>query len=208
MAGMYDVIMRLCAERKIKRADLCRETGVSTSAMTELKKGRTVSLSAQNAQRIADFFGVSVSCLLGEDEDHGTDKPAAPAFAPDVKPLPLLGEIACGEPRFASQELYGYIPANGVSADFCLRAKGDSMTGARINDGDIVFIKKQDSVENGQIAAVAIDDEATLKRVYISDGVVTLVAENPAYAPITVKSSDAKSVRILGRAVTFQSAVR
>jgi repressor LexA len=201
--------MRLCAERNIKRAQLCRETGVSTSAMTELKKGRTVSLSAQSARRIADFFGVSVSCLFG-DTALGVSEAAEARELAGESPrlLPLLGEIACGEPRFASQELYAYVPSNGVSADFCLRAKGDSMTGARINDGDVVFIKKQESVENGQIAAVAIDDEATLKRVYVTPENVTLVAENPAYPPIVLDARDAKSVRILGRAVAFQSSVR
>lgn len=97
-----------------------------------------------------------------------------------------------------------------IKADFCLIAKGDSMINARIMDGDIVFIKKQPMVENGEIAAVAIDDEATLKRFYKdeSTGTVTLVAENPAYAPMVFTASSQKNVYILGKAIAFQSNIK
>ena len=124
--------------------------------------------------------------------------------------IPMLGEIACGEPILMDDshaELYSGIGMS-VKADFCLKCKGDSMVNARIHDGDIVFIKKDEPIEDGQIYAVAIDDEATLKRVYRSENTVTLVAENPAYAPIVVTGADAKNVRILGKAVAFQSIVR
>ena len=90
-------------------------------------------------------------------------------FAGLIRPIttrrfPMLGEIACGKPIFADEDHESYVDASSnIDADFCLTAKGDSMTGARINDGDVVFIKQKPIVENGEIAAVIIGDEATLK---------------------------------------------
>lgn len=110
-----------------------------------------------------------------------------------------------------SEERENYVMSGtDIKADFCLIAKGDSMINARIMDGDIVFIRKQPTVENGEIAAVAIDDEATLKRFYRDEntGTITLVAENPAYAPITFTRDSLENVYILGKAVAFQSNVK
>lgn len=119
--------------------------------------------------------------------------------------VPFLGEIACGEPIYANQEYDSYVITDeGIHADFCIRAKGDSMINAGIDDGDIVFIRRQSCIDNGSIAAVAIDDTVTLKRFYQSDTTVTLVAENPAYAPIIHDFTDGKSIYILGKAVAVQ----
>ena len=96
-----------------------------------------------------------------------------------------------------------------IHADFILIAEGDSMTGARIFDGDLVFIRKQDIVENGEIAAVAVDDEATLKRFYkYGDDLVVLRAENPEYKNQEYRAEDGRQIRILGKAVAFQSDVK
>src|SRR5690606_38420934 len=93
-----------------------------------------------------------------------------------------------------------------IRVDFCLRVQGDSMIGARIQDGDIVFVRRQPTVDNGDIAVVLIDDEVTLKRVYITEQGIILKSENPAYQPIFVSHQEEyRQVRILGRAVAFQS---
>ena len=119
--------------------------------------------------------------------------------------VPFLGEIACGEPIYANQEYDSYVITDeGIHADFCIRAKGDSMINAGIDEGDIVFIRRQSYIDNGSIASVAIDDTVTLKRFYQSDTTVTLVAENPAYPPIIHDFSDGKSIYILGKAVAVQ----
>lgn len=125
--------------------------------------------------------------------------------------IPLLGQIACGKPIFASEDRESYVEAGtNIKADFCLQCKGDSMTGARIFDGDIVFIRKQDIVENGQIAAVIIDDAATLKRVfyYPEKGKLVLQAENPQYEPLVYVGDELNDIHILGKAIAFQSDVR
>ena len=128
-----------------------------------------------------------------------------------VQKFPLLGEIACGTPKFASESIECYIEAGtNVKADFCLRAKGDSMINARIYDGDIVFIHSQDTVENGEIAVVLIDNEATLKRYfyYAEQSKLVLQAENSNYEPFVYVGDELQNVRVLGKAVAFQSDIR
>lgn len=129
----------------------------------------------------------------------------------ELKKFPLLGEIACGEPIFCNEDRESYILAGSdIRADFCLQCKGDSMINARIYDGDIVFVRKQDSVENGEIAAVVIDDEATLKRMfyYPENNMVILKPENTTYKDIVLVNEQLNSFHILGKAVAFQSDVK
>lgn len=165
---------------------------------------------------LAKFFNISIDHLNGLPD---TKKP--PSEEGDlskygimpitIKKIPLLGEIACGEPIYASEDRESYIEiGTDINADFCLRAKGDSMINARIHDGDIVFIRQQPTVENGEIAAVIIEDEATLKRVFYfpNEDRVTLQAENSAFPPLTYQGAELQTVRILGKAVAFQSDVK
>lgn len=127
------------------------------------------------------------------------------------KKVPMLGHIACGKPIFADENRNEYVLADGdIKADFCLTCNGDSMTGARINDGDIVFIRQADMVDNGEIAAVIIEDEATLKRVYYypDKNKLVLNPENPKYEPLVYIGEELDHIHILGRAVAFQSVIR
>lgn len=126
----------------------------------------------------------------------------------ETKKYPMLGNIACGEPTLANEEMGLYVEAGtDIKADFCLRAKGDSMIGARIHDGDIVFIRQQEMVDDGEIAAVLIDDEATLKRVYYDRdaGTLSLFAENPLYKAMHFSGDTLNQIKIIGKAVAFQS---
>lgn len=132
-------------------------------------------------------------------------------MAVETRSVPLLGQIACGKPILAEEHFESYVQAGSdIRIDFCLRAKGDSMVNARIHDGDIVFIRQQPEVENGEIAVVLIGDEATLKRVYMypEEQKLVLQAENPSFAPLVYVGSELEKVRILGKAVAFQSDVR
>ena len=129
-------------------------------------------------------------------------------FPISVKKFPLLGEISCGEPIFANEDRESYVLAGtDIDADFCLKAKGDSMIGARILDGDIVFIKKTDVVDNGDIAAIAVDDEVLLKRFEYSkeENILALHSENPRYRTIRYSGEQLDHIRVLGKAVAFQS---
>ena len=132
-------------------------------------------------------------------------------FRIEKRKFPLLGNIACGTPIFANEEKELYVEAGtNIHADFCLKAKGDSMIGARIYDGDIVFIKKQEMVDNGEIAAVIIEDEATLKRVnyFPEKNLLILKAENSKYEDLIYTGEQLDHIIILGKAVAFQSDIR
>lgn len=128
---------------------------------------------------------------------------------PKTKKIPLLGTIACGEPILATENIDKYIEMpESVGGTFALKCKGDSMINAHIFDGDVVYIREQPNVENGEIAAVLIGDEATLKRVYKYPSKVVLRPENPLYNDITYAEEEMNDVRILGKAVAHLSAVR
>ena len=167
---------------------------------------------------IAKALDTTPAYLMGwEDEPEKTDDLSDLMEKYDnIKPIklkrfPMLGEIACGKPIFADEDREHYIMTDmDIDADFCLTAKGDSMINARIFNGDIVFIKEMPIVENGDIAAVIIDDEATLKRVYYypDQGKLVLNPENPTHAPLVYVGEELNSIRILGRAVYFISPVK
>jgi repressor LexA len=172
---------------------------------------------------LAQALGTDPAYLLGwKDNDEGTPPPASVAdddgqlaaklglMPVKVRRFPMLGEIACGKPIFADEDKESVVMADmDIKADFCLRAKGDSMINARIHDGDIVFIREMPIVDNGEIAAVVIDDEATLKRLYYDrpNNVLQLVAENPRYAPLVFRGEELDHIRVLGKAVYFMSSL-
>ena len=160
---------------------------------------------------LADYFGTSIDYMLGKPLPASNYISLSDNVIPMPKmhSVPLIGTIACGEPILAAENIEAQVAMpEHVFADFALRCKGDSMTGARILDGDIVYIHQQPTVNNGEIAAVLIDDEATLKRVYLSPGQIVLSPANPAYQPFVYSGEAMNQVRILGKAVAFTSAVR
>ena len=155
---------------------------------------------------------VSETWLMGYDvspaRSDGLALPANIIPMPEMRKIPLVGSIACGAPILAEEHIEGHvdIPSN-IHADFALTCKGDSMINARIFDGDVVYIRQQDTVENGEIAAVLIDSEATLKRVRLHDDRIILEPANPLYDPLVFRGEEMNDVRILGKAVAFTSIV-
>lgn len=125
---------------------------------------------------------------------------------PKMNKIPLIGTIACGTPITAVEniECEVDIPEH-INADFALRCKGDSMIDARINDGDIVYIRQQPIVDNGEIAVVLIENEATLKRFYREGNTVTLMPCNSKHKPFFYSGEQLNEIRILGKAVGFTS---
>ena len=174
------------------------------------------SLTQSKIKAIADALETTPSYIMGWNEpdvklDEEDLKFFDNLFPIETKKFPLLGNIACGKPIFADEQFEAYVEAGAnIKADFCLRAKGDSMIGARIYDGDIVFIHKQEMVDDGEIAAVLIDDEATLKRVYYypEKNLLILKAENSNYEDLVYTGEQLDHIIILGKAVAFQSDVR
>lgn len=197
-------------ETGITLKELGEKIGVQKSAIAKYENGRVKNLKRGVIAKLADALQCSPTYLMGLEEENN-DMKLSNIIPITTHKLPMLGEIFCGEPRFTNENRESYVDAGtNIKADFCLKAKGDSMINARIHNGDIVFIRRQDIVENGEIAAVAIDNEATLKRFYRDEeiGTITLVAENPSYAPMVFTAENQKKVYILGKAIAFQSDVR
>ncbi len=159
---------------------------------------------------IANFYETTVDYLVGNSnvQTKGMQLPSNIIPMPEMRKIPLLGTIACGDPILAVENIEDNVDIpEHIHADFALRCTGDSMINARIFDGDIVYIRQQDTVNNGEIAAVLIDDEATLKRVVLYPDHISLEPENPQYRPRVFWNEEMNNVRILGKAVAFTSAI-
>lgn len=158
---------------------------------------------------LAEALRTTPAYLMGWDDSAQAPTPSNIIPMPETRKIPLVGTIACGEPILAEENIEEYVSIpKDLAGDFALRCKGDSMINARIFDGDIVYIRSQDTVENGEIAAVLIDNEATLKRVKLYDDHITLEPENPMYKPLSYWGEEMNEVRILGKAVAFTSIIR
>ena len=228
MSKFSERLKLLRRETGLSQQDFAKQIRTSKSSINMYERGEREP-GLETLEAIADYFNVDMDYLLGKSEHRsksewldGIDKSVdldilrskvkiENLFPIERKKYQLLGEIACGKPITANEEIDLYVEAGAnIQADFCLKAKGDSMIGARIYDGDIVFIRKQPMVEDGEIAAVIIDDEATLKRVYYDQaaGVLQLFAENPQYKTMRFIGEELNHIRIIGKAVAFQSDIK
>lgn len=209
-------IKSLRESKGLNMKEAAKLLGIPYTTYVNYEKGMREPTSEMLIQ-IAELFGVSVDYLLGRSgisqktQLHDTIIPTAPNILPmpEMRKIPLMGVIACGDPILADENIEEYIEIpKHIPADFALTCKGDSMINARIFNGDIVYIRQQDVVENGEIAAVLIDGEATLKRVRFFPDRIILEPENPMYDPFVYRGEEMNAVRILGKAVAFTSAVR
>lgn len=192
----HEIIRALREKQGMSQEALAARLGYKDrSTIAKIESGK-VDLSQSKLEAFAQVFGVSVLHLMGLSPK------------PDMRKIPVLGTIACGAPILAQEHIEGYtaIPED-ISADFALICKGDSMVGARIFDGDLVYIRQQETVENGEIAAVLIDGEATLKRVRFYPESISLEPENPKYKPLILWGEDMNQLRILGKAVAFTALI-
>ena len=213
--SLHDDIKQRRIELGLTMADVAQSVGVSEATISRWESGDIANMKRDKIVSLAKALHVSPSFIMGWDEPETEDIVSSNkynnVFPIKTHKIPLLGDIACGEPIFASEDKESYVLAGtDIRADFCLRACGDSMINARIYDGDIVFIREQPMVEKGEIAAVIINDEDTLKRVYYypEQNIIILNPENPAYEPFVYVGEELNSIRILGKAIAFQSDVR
>lgn len=210
---MRNRIKDLRLERGISQGDLARQLHVAQGMVSYWERG-TYDAPPGILMELARIFDVSVDYLIYNDSVKRRQSVSSfgNVLPISTKKVPLLGAIACGEPIYASEEHGEFaVVWSNIDCDFCVRAQGDSMVGARINDGDLVFCKQADIVDNGRIAAVIIDgNTATLKRFYYDRERehIVLAAENPAYAPLIYDGARISEVRVLGEAVAFQSIVK
>ena len=210
MKDIRIIIKNRREELQLTQQQVADAVGVSEATVSRWETGDIGDLKRSRIMALANILQISPSIIVGVTESESSYH-LVNIFPIGTKQHPLLGDIACGEPILATEQFESYVAAGAdIKADFCLRCKGNSMINARIHDEDIVFIRKQPMVENGEIAAVVIDNEATLKRVYYhkEDGWINLVSENPAFPPLVYAGNDLNKVIILGKAVAFQSDVK
>lgn len=237
MAKLSDMLTYLRKREGLSQQELAVKLGMTRSAIGMYETGKREP-DLETLEAFADFYNVDMNTLTGQRDfplydaaKHSvyvqefnalTEEQKIRALAsvqPPVSNLislepmekvPLIGRIACGEPILAEENIEDYVDLpQHIKADFALACRGDSMIGAGIRDGDIVYIRSQPVVENGQIAAILVDgDEATLKRFYFDGQSVQLVAENPKYPPMVFLGEDIdERVRVIGRAIAYTHAI-
>lgn len=192
-------------ELRMSQEELAKKTGYrDRSSIAKIEQGIN-DISQSKITVFAEALRTTAARLMG----WGDEIPENILPMPKMNQVPLVGTIACGAPILAVENIEDYVDVpEHIQADFALRCQGDSMINARIFDGDIVYIRRQSMVNNGEIAAVLIDEEATLKRVLIFPDHITLEAANPTLAPRSYWQEAMNEVKILGKAVAFTSMVR
>lgn len=203
---LKEILAHLKSENGFTTEQLSLKSGVPKGTINKLLNGETQNPTGGTLKKIADALHCPVELLYpGADLSLRTIRNASDILPVRRRALPLLGEIAAGVPIYADQQLETAFCDDSLHCDFALKIRGDSMTGVRINDGDLVFIRSQDDVDDGEIAVVLVNDEATLKRVYHIPNGLQLLAANPKYPPMIFTFDSCDTIRILGKAVGFQS---
>ena len=198
MNTLGDRIRILRSGRALTQQAVAEALGVSRSAVAMWEKDEREP-DLETLAQLAKLLGVPLTALV-ERREAPLPQNLRPVRA---RRIPLLGTIAAGEPIFAEEEHETYVDVGGsVRADFALEVQGESMEPV-YKDGDVVYIRSQDDVLDGQVAAVVVDNSATLKRVYHLPVGVQLMPLNPAFAPMLFTPENSDSVRILGLAVGY-----
>lgn len=201
--SLSNVLRSRRKELGLTLAEIADKVGVSEATVQRWESGNIKNIRQERISKLAGVLHISPAELMGWETSSDIPKGFIPV--PSTTRIPLVGTIACGVPILAEENVEGYVELpDNIRADFALRCKGDSMIGAGIRDGDIVYIRKTNEVpRNGRIAAVRIDDEATLKRFYLQGDTVRLVAENPAVPTLVFVGEEINSLAVEGLAVGY-----
>lgn len=197
----YEIYERIRNKAGYKDADVSRETGITKSTFSEWRKG-TYTPKEDKRKKIAEFLGVSLEYL---DTGVVTQKGTIQSFW-----VPVVGKVQAGIPVDAIEEILDYEQLDpsleGTGEYFGLKIKGSSMM-PRMCEGDVVIVRRQSSVENGDVAVVLVDGiDATIKKVSFGEKSMTLIPFNPSYDPIVYTQEEVKSlpVRIIGKVVELR----
>ncbi|NNU96211.1 transcriptional repressor LexA [Anoxybacillus sp. EFIL] len=193
-------IKRLMKERGWTQLKTSEMSGISKSTLSDYINCKTL-INPGNVEKLAKAFNVKKSDIDPSFNLEWDEKPNSINLT--FTKLPIVGAVSCGNGVLAYQDIEGYeeVPTSWLNGGeyFFVRAKGDSMINARIMDGDLLLIRRQEDVDSGEIAAVLIDDEIVLKRVYKTNGTIILQSENPKYQPIVLQKTDMKNVQVIGK---------
>ncbi len=208
MPNFGETLKQYREHKHYTQEELAKLVGSSKQVVSRYEKGHR-SPDVSIAQKWAEKLNIPIKFLVDDSLDianyfSNPELPSNLIHLKRIKRIPILGKIACGAPILAEENIEGYIVLpDGVDANYALTCKGDSMIDAGINDGDTVFIKSQPDLENGEIGAVMVNEEATLKKVYKSKDVLTLAPANPSHEPLIFVKNEINQITILGKAVAF-----
>lgn len=189
-------------ELGLTQKEVAEKVGVSEGTVSRWESGSIANMRRDRIASYAKVLRTTPEFIMTGNE--GRTIPPGFEPLPRMVKKPLIGDIACGEPITAEQNIADYVDVpERVHCDFCLRCHGDSMVDAGIRDNDVVYIRCQPEVEDGEIAAVRIGGEATLKRVYYDGQSLTLMPANSSYRPKTYSGPELENIRIEGKAVGF-----
>ena len=201
---MENRLKLLRKQRGLLQKDVAEHLNVAISTYSYWENGK-FEPDQESLSKLADFFGVSADYLLGRDEKS----PPVKNGGRGIK-IPVYGEIAAGIPIEAIEDIIDFeeiTPEMAATGDYiALKVKGDSMA-PRILEGDVVIIRRQETIENGEVAAVMVNgDSATLKRIKYADNGLWLMGNNPSFQPIFYSKQECATlpVRILGKMVEFR----
>lgn len=206
MSKLSTILSKRRQELGLTLAQIGDKMNVSEATVQRWESGNIKTVRHDKIVRLAEILGVTPSQLMGWEEEKGTPIPSNGLFSPlpRMKEWRVLGGTACGDPLHMELKETITAPAD-IDADYVFRCVGDSMIGARILDGDIVFVKAG-NVESGQIGVVRVEDSYSLKRIYHGEDYLELRSENPMHPPIILRGEQINA-EIIGRAVYFQSRV-
>lgn len=209
MKDIGSTIKSLRISREMNQNDVAKKIGVSKQTLFKYENGIVQNIPTKYIERLANLFDVSPGYIMGWQDDLDYSKIPGIKIIKKFVNVPILGEIACGQPMFCEENFEGIfqIDEDLDKPDFCLIARGDSMIDAGIHDGDIVFMRKTPVVENGKIAAVYYDEDVTLKRYYSKGNQVILQPENKFYSPIMIDLYEDIPLKILGELIGVYSKV-
>lgn len=197
----YEIFLKLCNQNNIKPNNVTKAIGLSNATATDWKKGsvpRDTTL-----LKIADYFGVSVEYFKGEPERAQTESETIALDQHNIRMVPLFQTVSAGFGAYASEDIQDYMPVyfhnpSESAQTICIKVRGDSMY-PKIEDGDIIQVHKQESVDDGSIAVVLLDgDEGLVKKVQYSPNGVDLISMNPMYPPMRFEGMEARRVRVVG----------
>ncbi|KEF40164.1 SOS response transcriptional repressor, RecA-mediated autopeptidase [Schinkia azotoformans MEV2011] len=197
-----EYLTKIMEDKGFNAMSLSKSSGVPYTTIRSMIERNLTNASVDNVIKICKVLGVSVETLNKPPKNEKVSESRQVfEFIDKIINLPIVGTISCGNGVLAYEDIEGYenVPESWTRGGehFFLRAKGDSMINARIDDGDLLLIRKQDTFENGEIMAVMVDDEAVLKRIYRTDGQILLQSENTKYPPRFI--TDPSKIRIIGK---------
>lgn len=208
-----EIIKNKRKEQGLTLEELGSMIGVKRATMQRYESGVIKCIPMDKIEAIAKRLNTTPTYLMGwEKNDTSTEfhSNLNNSSSLTMKELPLLNSVVSGKPILLKENTELYLEVSPkVRADFVIRAKGDSMKNARIHDGDIVFVREQPIVKNGEIAVILINNEIILRRIYYKEKTkLVLIAENPKYEPLIYIGKEIEKIKILGKAISFQSNIK